>query len=335
MAFGKKRIALLFGGAGREHAVSVQSAEYVSGIIDREKYEIIPVFLDTGGGFSLKRGRKYTPTFPIRLGRRRGLYTDGGVIPVDCAIPLLHGDFGEDGRVQGALETAGIPFIGADTPCGAVASDKAFTRALAASVGIPITRGVTLSRRSTDGEIIAAAKEIGERVFIKPTRLGSSIGASPATGDGEITDAFHWAAGYGCDVLIEELVTPKRELEIGVLATRDGVMLSPVGEVMCADFYDYERKYHAGTKTVTAADIDRASASKIEGYTRALVEAIGLRGPARVDFFLSSGRVLLNEVNTMPGFTRDSLYPRLMQAAGIEPRELFDILIEDATEGGE
>lgn len=335
MAFGRKRIALLFGGRGQEHAVSVQSAEYVSGIIDREKYEIIPVFLDTGGGFSIKRGRKYTPTFPISLGRRRGLYAEGGVIPIDCAIPMLHGDFGEDGRIQGLLESAGIPYVGADTLCGAVASDKAFTRAVASSVGIPIARGKALSRRATDGEIIRAAGELGDRVFIKPTRLGSSIGASPAEGEGQILDAFHRAGEYGCDVLIEELISPKREVEIGVLATRDGVLLSPIGEVMCGGFYDYGRKYHAGTRTLTNAELDRASATKIEEHASALVGAIGLRGPARVDFFLSGGRILLNEINTMPGFTADSLYPRLMRAAGIEPGELFDILIEDATECGE
>lgn len=327
---GRKRIALIYGGAGREHSVSVDGAEFVRGIIDRERYEVLPVFIDTGGGFSLIYRGETVPTFPVRLGGESGFLLRGGVLRVDCAIPLLHGDFGEDGRVQGALDTAGIPFTCADTLTGAVASDKAFTRAVAESLDIPMARARVLKPRATDGEIFRAASELSLPVFIKPTRLGSSIGAGAVYGEGELIPTFRRAARFGCDVLIEELIEGKRELEIGVLATRSGIRLSTVGEVICDGFYDFEKKYRSDTLTLTRADIPEWVEEKIREYATALTGAICLRGTGRLDFFLSGDRLIFNEINTLPGFTRDSLYPRLMREVGITEGELFTLLIEDA-----
>ena len=327
MTQSKKKIALIYGGRGSEHQVSLCSAEYVMSQLSREKYELFPILIEKDGSW-LYGGEQ---TFPVGYRGLSGFAVCGKILPVDCAIPLLHGDYGEDGRVQGALDTAGIAYVGADTLAGAVCMDKAYTRAVAGSIGIPTARGVLIPRGSELADIEAAAEEIGYPVFIKPTRQGSSIGASAVKDKGELHSAYVNAAIHG-GVLIEELVTDKREIEVGVLSLKRGRIISPPGEVLCDGFYDYAKKYGGTTVTVCPAELDGDMSSCVRNYARRLAEALDLSGPARIDFFLSGKRLLFNEINTMPGFTRDSLYPRLMRAAGIGTSALFDLLIEDATE---
>lgn len=321
----KRKIALIYGGRGTEHEVSLSGAEYVMSILDKEKYDIHPILIDRTGRWTQDGGEVY----PIRYGGVSGLYTGGKILPIDCAIPLLHGEFGEDGRVQGALDTAGIPYIGADTVAGGVCIDKSLTRDVAHSLGIPTARGIALPRHADFDEARAAAENIGYPVFLKPTRQGSSIGASAVRNETELRSAFARAALYGA-VLIEELLEVKRELEIGILSHRGRRTVSPVGEVLCRGFYDYKKKYGGATETVCPADIDGGTAEKIKEYALALTDEIDIRGTARIDFFLSGDRLLFNEINTLPGFTRDSLYPELMRAAGIPTARLFDLLIGDA-----
>ena len=320
----KLQIALIYGGRGAEHDVSLAGAEYVMSVLDGNKYDILPILIERDGRWLLYGGEVY----PIRFGGSSGLYNGDRILPIDCAIPLLHGEYGEDGRIQGALDTAGIPYVGCDTVAGGVCMDKGLTRAIARAHGIPTAQGVTLPRHATLDDVRAAVESIGYPIFIKPTRQGSSIGASAVWEDDELPSAFTRAAIYGA-VLIEELVTDKRELEVGVLAHRGRHTVSPTGEVLCHGFYDYRKKYGSATKTICPADIDDRTAEKIQKYTLTLCTAIGIRGTARIDFFLSGGRLLFNEINTMPGFTRDSLYPELMRAAGIPTPRLFDLLIED------
>ena len=159
--------------------------------------------------------------------------------------------------------------------------------------------------------------------------LGMWVGASAVWEDDELPSSFARAAIYGA-VLIEELVTGKRELEVGILSHKGRHTVSPAGEVLCHGFYDYDKKYGGATGTVCPADIDDRTAEKIKKYALTLTDAIDIRGTARIDFFLSGDRLLFNEINTMPGFTRDSLYPELMRAAGIPTARLFDLLIGDA-----
>ena len=324
-----KKIALIFGGMGKEHSVSVAGAKYVRGVIDSRKYSVIPVYITEDGEWILTEGEGRR-TFPVGIGGRHGLLLDGEVLSIHCAIPLLHGDFGEDGKIQGALEVAGIPFVGADTVTGAVCIDKGYTGAIAASLGIPIARGVTVSRGTPERDALRAAEEIGFPVFLKPTRLGSSVGASLAQTREDFPSAYEVAAKAGTSVLIEELIRPKRELEVGILLTGKSTVISPVGEVLCDGFYSFERKYRTGTKTVCRADIDKRDSDTLRAWALTLARALEVRGTARIDFFKSGDRLLFNEINTMPGFTEDSLYPRLMAESGISPTRLFDLLIEDA-----
>ncbi|MBR3681283.1 MAG: D-alanine--D-alanine ligase [Clostridia bacterium] len=338
---GKRKIALLYGGRGCEHSVSIASAEYVWSVIDRRKYELLCVFIDKAGAWWLSdgvpspsghdtyRASHKREVFPCRAGELCGLFDGEKILPVDCAIPLLHGDYGEDGRIQGALDSAGIPFTGADVITGAVCIDKGFTRALAEQIGIPTARGVSLPRAASLEDAARAARQIGFPVFVKPRRLGSSVGAGAARDEAELTSVFRRAALYG-EVLIEEFIDGKRELEIGALFLRGRHILSPVGEVLCNGFYDFDKKYGGSTQTVCPADISGGVAEKIREYAVRLCEAASLCGTARIDFFLSDGRLLFNEINTLPGFTKDSLYPALMRAAGIDEGELFNLLVEDA-----
>ena len=321
----KRQVALIYGGRGAEHDVSLSGAEYVMSILDRKRYDILQVLIERDGRWFFEGGEVY----PICFGGASGLYNGELIIPVDCAIPLLHGEYGEDGRIQGALDTAKIPYVGSDTVAGGICIDKGLTRAIARAHGIPTAHGIALPRHADIDDARAAAESIGYPIFIKPTRQGSSIGASAVWEDDELPTAFARAALYGA-VLIEELVTAKRELEIGILAHKGRHTVSPVGEVLCHDFYDYSKKYGNATKTVCPADIDDRTAEKIQKYALTLCTAIDVRGPVRIDFFLSGDRLLFNEINTMPGFTRDSLYPELMRAAGIPTASLFDLLIDDA-----
>ncbi len=325
MTNGKRKIALVYGGRGCEHSVSLAGAEFVRSVIDKEKHDLLPVLIDRDGRWWLDGAE----VFPSRRGGLHGLWNGEKIIPVDCAIPLLHGDFGEDGRIQGALDTAGIPFVGADVVSGAVCIDKGFTRALAQQLGIPVARGISLPSGARYDDALSAAREIGFPVFVKPRRLGSSVGAGVARDERELRTVFGCAALYG-ELLIEELIEQKRELEIGLLSLKGRRIASPVGEVVCEGFYDFDKKYGSSTATLCPADISGDTAKKIREYAIRLAEAISLCGPSRIDFFLSGERLIFNEINTMPGFTRDSLYPALMRAAGVGEAELFNLLIEDA-----
>lgn len=325
-------VLLISGGQGCEREVSLAGAEYLRGLIDREKYRLIEVNISPLGGWFFGDEAVY----PIRLGDRRGLWCGGKILRIDCAFPLLHGDYGEDGRIQGALDTAGIPFVGCDTVSGAVCSDKSYSRAVAESLGVPVAGGIPLPEGLSERELIEMARELGYPLFFKPKRLGSSVGATPVYNDEQLYGAYV----LSCEIssggaLIEELIEKKRELEVGVLYHRGRRIISPVGEVRCEGFYDYRSKYRDGGSEVTArADIDESVERRILDYTERLTSELCPGGLCRVDFFLSGERILFNEINTMPGFTQTSLYPRLMAEAGISPEALCEMLIAEAIGGG-
>ena len=328
----KKQIALFFGGRGYEHSVSVSGAKNLLSLIDRERYGIYTVFIEKSGKMRLT-----TPdlevgeaVFPILADGRGALLTEAGErLQIDCAFPLLHGDFGEDGTIQGLLASCRIPFVGADTRASAICLDKAATKALAEALGIPTVpwRLLTGGEDYTDLEL---------PLFIKPTGLGSSVGASPAHSRVELIAAIRSAVSLGCGrVLAERLISPIRELECAYFSAQGEQIVSYPGEILCDGFYSYERKYSTEAAGTSArADVSRELAERMREHTRRLCQAIGVRHLARVDFFLSGDALYLNEINTMPGMTASSLYPRLLERSGISPAEAINRMISDAIAEG-
>ena len=331
----KKRVALIYGGRGLEHSVSVAGAKNLISLIDGERYDTLPVMISKNGEFSL-----CSPFVPVSDGITvhpickdgvGGFITDGGeFFPLDCAFPLLHGDFGEDGTVQGLLSSLGIAFVGCDTRASAICLDKAVTKAVAERLGIPTVSWSLVTDTSSPCER-------NFPLFIKPDCLGSSYGAGRAESDEQFDALLRSAALLGEGrVLVEEFKSPLRELECAFFEAQGERLFTPAGEILCDGFYSYERKYsRGGAKTAARADIAMADALKIREYSEALCSFIGIRHLARIDFFLSDGIIYLNEVNTMPGMTESSLYLKLLSETGISPAEAVNRLLSDAVGASE
>lgn len=324
----KKRVALLYGGRGYEHSVSVVGASNVISLIDSERYDIYPIFIERNGRAYLRSPistEKGAPVSPI-LG---GFLTDRGeYIPIDCAFPLLHGDYGEDGTVQGLLSFLDIPYVGADARASAICIDKAVTKEVAEALGIPTVPWRLVTGRRCDGIKLPA--------FIKPSCLGSSFGAGAARDEGELARAIELADSMGCGrVLAERLISPIRELECAYFSAQGEEVYTDAGEILCDGFYSYEKKYSdPSVKTEPSAKIPHELNKTVREYSRRLCEHIGIRHLARIDFFLSGDDLYFNEINTMPGMTSTSLYLRLLAEGGISPEEAINRLISDTIGGG-
>ena len=327
----KARIALIYGGSGSEHEVSVMGYRYVTELLKNSDYEILPVYVDKSGDWLVRIKGADTPAFPTR-NMGGSLYTGYGFIKIDAAIPLLHGDGGEDGSVQGTLEIAGIPYVGAGICASAVCLDKVLTKTVANSLGIPTVEGVSFTR-VTDSEAALATclEKLSFPMFIKPRRLGSSVGAYPAKNEAEFKYAFPLSMDEGNNlVLVEKMLVNKRELECAFCETDGERVITPPGEILVDGFYGYGEKYGGKTHTVAIADVPDTVREQILDYSRALVDALGLRHLARIDYFLSDGCLYFNEVNTFPGFTSESLYPKMLKANGIDPARALISFVEDA-----
>ena len=305
-------LAIIYGGEGYEREVSILGFQHLFPILDKI-YHILPIFIDTCGEFWLKNKRVF-PTY--------GGFADqeGEVYRVDCAFPLLHGDMGEDGVVQSALTLGKIPFIGCTPTVGAVCRDKFTVKAVANSLGIP-----TLPAR-----LISPDDEIALPCFIKPCCLGSSIGASGVRDESELKSALENAFHYTDRVMAEPLLESKRELECGYFGIKGKEIFTNAGEILSnGRFYDYDSKYGGGTKTATVADVSPKINEKIKEYSARLVTALGVRHISRIDFFLVGEDIYFNEINTMPGFTAESLYPRMLAEYGIDVPKMLEMLIGD------
>ena len=329
----KKRVALIYGGKGAEHDVSVKGAKNLMDLIDRDRFIPYPVLIDRRGVWHGGADRSNS-VYPVPTRGRGVLSSSIGNIPIDVAFPLLHGEWGEDGTVQGALECAGIPYVGCDVLAGAVCADKILTKQIAHSLGIPTVRGIFLTVPTPTSLARAVAEEeIGYPMFIKPSGLGSSVGCSLVRYPGEFTVAYETAVSLGTRILIEEYKEGARELECSYLnSPTRGEIFTPPGEIFARGVYTYKEKYARGS-TATAsprAKLPGQIAERAVSISRELVRAIGIRQIARIDFFLSDGELLLNEINTMPGFTSKSLYPAMIESVGISPTELVTELIEGA-----
>ncbi|MFA5890101.1 MAG: D-alanine--D-alanine ligase family protein [Actinomycetota bacterium] len=341
------RVAVLYGGVSEEHEVSVVSARGVLAAIDRSKYEVLPVAVTKSGlwllpdqspeGIYLQPGKM--PAVDGSEGRpltlRRGGELEGAGLPgpVDVVFPVLHGKGGEDGAIQGMLESLGVPYVGAGVAASAVGMDKSLQKPVFAAAGIPVTPWSRVRRhdfvRDPGGVARGARAAVGLPCFVKPARLGSSVGVSKCRTEEELLRGLHAALALDDVALVEESISG-RELECAVLGN-DDPEASVVGEIVPVnEFYDYEAKYLVdGSELLIPADVSESVAEQVRRWSLTAFTAIGCAGMARADFFLAGdGRVLLNEINTIPGFTPISMYPKLWEASGIPYSKLIDRLIE-------
>jgi D-alanine-D-alanine ligase len=329
----KVRVAVIAGGRSSEHEISMASARSVLEALDPERYETDTIEIDRDGRWALDSGlkeleRPVAETLPVPTddsGSRRLLGR------VDVVLPILHGPFGEDGTVQGLLELAGVPYVGAGVTASALCMDKDLFKSVCRDKGIPVTRSVTL--RNGD----RPENPFGYPVFVKPARLGSSVGITKVEREQQLDEAVALARRHDEKVLVEEYVDGV-EVECGVLGNREPIASVP-GEIEAhgfggVDWYDYSAKYdEGGMDLIIPPRIPEAAIERVQQVSVEAFVASDCEGMARADcFFTTDGEVLVNELNTIPGFTATSVYAKLFEASGIPYPELLDRLIELALE---
>ena len=322
-------VAVLAGGRSSEHEISLASARSVLAALDPARYDAVALEIGRDGRWALPAatGEAGSVVETLPMPSASAPATLGAV---DVVLPILHGPFGEDGTVQGLLELAGVPYVGAGVAASALCMDKDLFKAVLRDRGVPVARNVTL--RAGD----AVSNPFGYPVFVKPARLGSSVGISKARTPEELETAVALARRHDDKVLVEEFVAGV-EVECGVLGNqRPRPLASVVGEIVPhADWYDYAAKYdEGGSDIVVPARIPAQTAARVQELAVESFVATECEGMARVDFFVreSDGEVVVNEINTIPGFTVTSVYARLFEASGIPYAELLDRLIELALE---
>jgi D-alanine-D-alanine ligase len=355
----KRRVVVLFGGRSAEHEISVISARSVLDALDPERYEAIPIGVTKLGRWRLLPAGP--PALPAAAtatelpgvepstgdevaldqepGRQAIVAPDGSRTEIDVVFPVMHGPYGEDGSIQGFLEMAGVPYVGAGVLGSAVGMDKAMQKVLFADAGIPVVEHLVVHERDWESDparVRSDAGILGFPLFAKPAALGSSVGITKVHGPEALRPALEEAFRYGRKAVLERAVEGAREIECAVLGNDDPVA-SVAGEIVPRghEFYDYEAKYldEHGAELVIPADLPAEVLAEVRRLAVAAFRAIDGAGMARVDFFLTpEGRVLLNEVNTIPGFTSISMYPKLWEASGVAYPELVDRLIELAIE---
>ena len=356
----RTRVAVVFGGRSTEHAISCVSAGSVLAALDRDRYDVVAVGITPEGRWVL------APDDPAQLtitGRELPSVKDGpavalpgdptlgGLVPLDSAaeplgavdvvFPVLHGPYGEDGTIQGLLELAGLPYVGSGVLASAVAMDKAVAKPLLRAAGLTVADAVVV--RSVDwhrdpAACAAQVRRLGLPVFVKPARGGSSIGISRVTDWADLAVAVRDALRNDPKVLVEAAVSG-REVECGVLDGPEGPEASVPAEVRVVgdyEFYDFEAKYlDSATELDVPADLPADVTGRLQEAARAAFTALGCEGLARVDFFVGDdGAVIVNEVNTMPGFTPSSMFPRMWAASGVDYPALVDRLIASALRRG-
>jgi D-alanine-D-alanine ligase len=353
------RVAILFGGRSAEHEISLLSARFVLESLDPERFVPVLVGIDKSGRWSLQEpslllGAARDPRAVALDGTKPGVllppHPDAGLVasaasaaasglgPVDVVFPVLHGPLGEDGTVQGLLELAGVPYVGSGVLGSAVGMDKDVMKRLLAEAGLPLLPYRTVRRARWErsrSEVLAGARALGVPSFVKPANLGSSVGVSRVADGAALEAAVEHAFEFDDKVVIEAGVDRPREIEVAVLGG-DQPFASVPGEIVVghADgFYSYAAKYLDADGAVTRipAALDDAQAKEARRLALATFAALEAEGLARVDLFLDGGgRFWVNEINTLPGFTAISMFPKLMEASGVGARELVTRLIEDA-----
>jgi D-alanine-D-alanine ligase len=364
----RRRIGVFAGGRSAEHEVSIASAEAILRAIDRERYEPYLIYIDAAGGWHLPGGPAAALGADESLARQLGvesipehsarLGVGEGALPVaagpaavqarsavraladaiDVAFLAVHGPFGEDGTLQGFLELAGIPYTGAGVLASAVAMDKVVFKDLMRGHGLPVVEPYrSFTRRAWRQAPEAVLEEIGggigPRAIVKPARLGSSVGMSLAHSREELPPALEEAFRWDTKVIVEMHVAGAREFECGVLGNEEPIVFEPGEIVSHHELYDYEAKYVPGlADVIPRAAVEPELADQLRELALAAYRAVDARGMARVDFLATPSEVYLSEMNTIPGFTATSMFPKQAELAGISFRELVGRLIELAEE---
>ncbi len=347
-------VAVIFGGRSAEHEISLLSGDFIARTL-AQRHTVLPIYITRNGEWfflpdalasdSIKTAHRSLPTSakPVIVWQKDGsgvlLEKESGthLAPVDCAFPALHGPYGEDGTIQGMFEMLGIPYVGADVLGSAIGMDKATTKYLLKAHRLPTVPFVIIDRRSwvsdKDSFLQSVSKTLQLPIFVKPSNLGSSVGIVRVTAWDELEPAIHTAFDYDVTLLVEQGLTPIREVECSVL---DGTppRASVVGEITYArDFYDYKAKYDdERTQLHIPADLPDATAERVRELAVQAFLALRCSGMARVDFFIHPEGVYINEINTIPGFTPYSMYHRLWSVSGLSPPELLDELLRLAIE---
>jgi len=344
------RIGVLFGGRSGEHEVSLASAASVIRGLDPDKYETVPIGITKEGHWLIGTSAQKMLPEVLRTGQRVTMSADptdaalvrldgsGAGQRIDVVFPVMHGTFGEDGTIQGLLDLAGLPFVGAGVLGSAIAMDKDVAKKLLQAAKIPVVPWVSVRRdeweRNENIVTHQIEKEFPYPVFVKPATLGSSVGMTKVHSRQELAPALNLAAEFAMKILVERAVNA-REIEVSVLGNHEPQASIPGEIVPHREFYDYAAKYlEEGTQLLIPADLKPPQVKKIQHFAVLAFRALELGGMARVDFFLEkvSGKIYLNEVNTIPGFTSISMYPKLWEASGIPFPQLIDKLIELALE---
>lgn len=356
----RRRVAVLFGGRSAEHEISCISARSVIDALDAERTEVIPIGITREGHWHLLSGPLPLPSESGRMpevtdgsgqlvelagevGSAELVVADGSREAIDIVFPVLHGPLGEDGAVQGIMELAGIPYVGAGVTASAVGMDKDMQKALFSRAGLPVVP-YEVVREAEWGEdpdgVVARAQTLGYPLFSKPATLGSSVGVVKVHGPEQLAEGLREAFRYARKAVMERAVPTPREVECAVLGNDDPVA-SVVGEIVPTghEFYDYTAKYLDvdGARLQIPADLKPDVAQRIQRMAVAAFRAIDCAGMARVDFFvqgdgLDPGDVWLNEINTIPGFTSISMYPKLWEASGLAYPDLIERLLDLAVE---
>ena len=331
----KINVGIIFGGKSAEHEVSLQSAKNVVAALDKEKYNPILIGIDKGGKWLLNgQSQLLIENHSPELSGS----SSTAVLPsaelfesnkIDVAFPILHGTFGEDGTVQGLLKLAGVPFVGASVLGSAVGMDKDVMKRLLRDAGLPIANFLVYSNPvAVNFEVVV--NELGLPFFVKPANLGSSVGVSKVHSQAEFEEAIKGAFEYDTKIIIEENIVG-REVECSVLGNENPIASMPGEVIPTHEFYSYEAKYldENGALLKIPADLPKETVKKVRELAVKTYKVLCCEGMGRVDFFVkNNGEVVVNEINTIPGFTKISMYPKLWQESGVSYTELLDKLIQ-------
>ncbi|MDI9885252.1 D-alanine--D-alanine ligase family protein [Streptomyces sp. HNM0645] len=365
-ALRKPRVAVVFGGRSSEHAISVVTAGAVLRAIDRTAYDVLPIGITADGRWALTADEpdrmaiadRRLPSvadlaesaeggvvLSVDPANREVVYSEPGSVPkalgeVDVVFPVLHGPYGEDGTLQGLLELAGVPYVGAGVLASAVGQDKEYMKRVFVSFGLPVGPYAVIRPREWEQDPSAARKKIvdfagehGWPLFVKPARAGSSIGITKVDDLSGLDEAVEEARRHDPKIIVEALLRG-REIECGVLEFEDGPRASVPAEippVSSHDFYDFEAKYIDSATGLVPAPLTDEETAEVQRLAVEAFEAASCEGLVRADFFLTeAGEFVINEINTMPGFTPISMYPRMWQESGVDYAELVDLLIRAA-----
>ena len=339
----KPTLCVIFGGKSSEYEVSLRSAYAVLCHLDKEKYDVVRLGITKGGEWYIFEGENEKilsdewhkgSVLPVAVDLTHGnlvvLGKDVYAQEVDLFMPVLHGGYGEDGRIQGLFDVLDVPYVGCGAESSHVCMDKGLTKLVASGLGVPVARGYKLNAkcRMQNAKLTQCGEDIGYPVFVKPTNGGSSVGVTMVEEASALESALAVALAYG-DALIEEYIDGD-EVEVGVLEIGGELTVSPVGMIRHkGKFYDYEAKYSCqDNEYLIPAPVGEETAALIRDYARRLFYGLGCRGFGRFDFFVrKNGEVVFNEVNTLPGFTDVSMFPKLFMSMGYSFGEILDLIV--------